>query len=669
YTGRINAEQTVKPWLKVGTNTSFTRTESQIFNDDGVYDRARTASPTLAVTDTLISLPDWKGMPDGEHNRHNPLNSLRIDNDRIQNHMVTTNFININPVEGLNFRTSFMMNYFNQKRYQFVPNDISESLRASSHGSAKQDFDSRLTWQWDNTVSYNKIVGKNRIYALFGTSTTKTNRNWLNAEGQGYFINDFSYKSIGSNMIASDGLKKNSLGSDFTTETLQSYIIRVNYDYASKYYLTVTARYDGSSKFAPGHQWGLFPSFSAAWNITEEAFMKDQNIFDQLKLRVGSGLVGNQNIGNFLFLTLYNLNGEGKEIERGLRRGTADISWESQQNSNIGLDFGFLNNRIRFSADAFLIKNKDLLMTRTLSTASGFKNATENIGTIENKGVEFTLDAQLVKTRDLEWNFSANLSADKNKVTKLYGNVEAVYNYNTTYQTLGKTGNLFLGESRNSIFILKSGGIAQQEDMARLNQIQFGRNVNPGDLYPLDISGPDGVPDGIISDIYDRVIVGSEDPKFYGGFSTDATWKGISLNVVFNYSVGAKKLSYMYESLATSVGRSPASIDLLDRWSPDNTGAKFPRPILSASGESYNVYSISDMDYSVQNASFLRLSALTLAYTLPKPLISSLKLSNVRIYTTASNLFIVTPYKGYDPETGDWYPPTRMFTFGLNLAF
>lgn len=167
----------------------------------------------------------------------------------------------------------------------------------------------------------------------------------------------------------------------------------------------------------------------------------------------------------------------------------------------------------------------------------------------------------------------------------------------------------------------------------------------------------------------DRVVDGNLDPKFYGGFSTDLTYKGLTLNAVFNYSYGAKKLSYMYESLATSNGRGPASIDLLDRWTPANTGAEYPRPILNEPGVNYNVYSLSSMDRSVQDGSFLRLSVLTLAYTLPRHLTSALKLSNVRLYTTASNLFCLTPYKGYDPETGDWYPPTRMFTFGLNLSF
>lgn len=234
---------------------------------------------------------------------------------------------------------------------------------------------------------------------------------------------------------------------------------------------------------------------------------------------------------------------------------------------------GFLNGRITASLDAFLIKNKDLLMTRSLPLTSGFSSAVENIGAIENKGIEFSMNAKLIETRDFLWNFSANISADKNKVTQLYGNNDAIYKIDDN-RNMQKEGNLFLGESRNTIYIWRTGGIAQVIDMDRLKNIDFsGRQVNPGDLYPLDVN------DDKVIDDKDRVIVGSPDPKFYGGFSTDLSYKGITLNAVFNYSYGAKKLSPYYESLITSRGTGVASVDLVDRWSPENTDAKFPRPI------------------------------------------------------------------------------------------
>jgi hypothetical protein len=377
---------------------------------------------------------------------------------------------------------------------------------------------------------------------------------------------------------------------------------------------------------------------------------------------LGYGVVGNQNIEDFAFRSLYSpsVNNSQVSYRSNGRRGTEDISWEKQKQFNAGVDMGFLNNRIRFSADAFLIDNKDLLMLRTLPGTSGFSNAFENIGAIENKGVEFSLDATVVQTTEFQWNLAATLSADKNKVTRLYGKNDVIYNVNGD-RNIEKQGNLFLGESRNTIYIWKSGGIAQAADLERLSEINFnGYKVNPGDLYPLDMDGNNEI------DEQDRVVVGSTDPKFYGGFSTDLTWKGITLNAVFSYSYGAKKLSPYYESLIGSTGSSIASVDLLDRWTPDNTDAKFPRPV---TGFDYPHYTASNLDFSVQNASFMRLSVLTLSYTFANNLVRAWNLNNLRVYATGSNLFCLTNYKGYDPETGDWYPPTRMYVFGLNISF
>lgn len=670
YTGRINADQQIKSWLKVGTNTSFTRTENTLV-DDGVMNRARCANPMLPISEDIMTL-NWQGKYD--ENAFNPIRSLRVDEDLVYNRLMSSTYININPIEGLNFRSTFSIDYAQKQKNKYTPNDIQEAYRYGTNGEAKDDRDTRTVWQWDNSLSYEASFGKHKLNAMIGTSATRSSFSYINATAKGYDINWFGYHNLG----AGYKINERDLGTGWAESTLLSYIARVNYNYAGKYLLTATARYDGSSKFAKGNQWGIFPSFSAAWNITEEEFMKDQKIFDQLKLRAGFGIVGNQNTvdndGNsvdFAYLSLCNPGysvttaPNGDKIYSGTMgsngwRGTPDVSWEKQQQWNLGVDMGFLSNRIHLSVDAFLIKNKDLLMSHSLPTTTGYRNTIENIGAIENKGLEFALNANLMKTKDFEWNVAATLSMDKNKVTKLYGNADVIYKLDND-RHIEKEKNLFLGESRNTIYIWKTGGIAQVADMDRLNKINWnGYNVNPGDLYPLDVNDDKQI------DQNDRVVVGSTDPKFYGGFSTDLSWKGISLNAVFNYSYGAKKLSPWYETLIGSTGTSIASTDLLDRWSPENTDAKFPRVL---AGFDYNHYGASSMDFSVQKASFLRLSALTLSYTFDQKVLNTLKLTNLRVYATGTNLFCLTNYNGYDPETGDWYPPTRMYTFGINLAF
>lgn len=659
YTGRINADQQIKPWLKVGTNTSFTRTENTIV-DDGVMNRARSANPMLPISEDIETL-NWQGIFD--QNNFNPLRSLLVDNDQVYNRLLSSTYININPLEGLNFRSTFSIDYAQKQVNQYTPNDIYESERNGTQGEAIDNRDTRTVWQWDNSLSYERNFGKHKLNAMVGTSATRTSFNYINATAKGFGTNLFGYHSLGS------GYKKDQrdLSTAWSEQTLLSYIARVNYNYAGKYLLTATMRYDGSSKFAKGHQWGIFPSFSAAWNITEEEFMKEQKVFDQLKLRAGFGIVGNQNIDDFAYLSLYNVSYTGTSdtgytnsfVSNG-RRGTPDISWEKQQQWNLGVDMAFWQNRVRFSIDAFYIKNKDLLMSRSLPTTTGYSSTIENVGSIENKGLEFSLNANLVKSQDFEWNFAATLSMDKNKVTQLYGTTDVVYNVDND-RNIQNEGNLFVGESRNTLYMWKTGGIAQVSDMDRLNQINWnGYNVNPGDLYVEDVNG-----DGQI-DQNDRIVIGSTDPKFYGGFSTDFSYKGFALNAVFSYSYGAKKLSSWYTSLITSTGSSVASVDLADRWSESNTDAEFPRVL---AGFDYNHYNAGQMDFCVQNASFLRLSALTFSYTFNQKVLNALKLTNLRVYTTASNLFCLTNYKGYDPETGDWYPPTRMYTLGINLAF
>lgn len=662
YSGRINVDYNIKPWLKVGTNTSFTRTDSEIFSDDGVYDKARGANPMLEVNDE-IPLLNYGGLFD--QNYFNPLRTLKIENDRRRNRLNTSNFLNINPIKGLNIRTSFSIDYLEEARFKYVPNDIYEATRYGHNGEATHTRDSRLVWQWDNSISYERAFGKHNLQALVSTSTTRTTRDYTEAAGQNYLTNDFLYYKID----ADNNLDKRTFSSDFQEQTLQSYVARVNYNYASRYLLTATVRLDGSSKFAKGHQWGTFPSFSAAWNIAEEAFMEDQNVFSQLKLRAGYGMVGNQSIDDFAFYTLYTPQKNGEEISYvpNGRRGTPDITWEAQQQFNLGLDMGFLYGRLNASIDAFLIDNTNLLMTRSLPLTSGFSNAIENIGAIRNKGIEFSLNAKLIDTKEVKWNFAANISADKNTITKLYGDNNVIYAVDED-RNIKKEGNLFLGESRNTIYVWRTGGIAQVWDMDRLNKIDFaGRDVNPGDLYPEDHDGNE------VIDNKDRVIIGSPDPKFYGGFSTDISYKGFTLNAVFNYSYGAKKLSSYYEALTGSVGKSVASIDLKDRWTPENTDAKFPRPIYNDPTDTktaaYNPYSGSQMDFTVQDASYLRLSTLSLAYNFSNRVLDKIKFSNLQLYTTVSNVFCLTPYKGYDPETGDWYPPTRTFVFGINLTF
>lgn len=674
YTGRFNAEYNIKKWLKVGTNTGFTRLNDGMPSDD-VYGKALNGNPLLdyapyrdpatRFTYDYLTLY-YRSHGEQNNNDFNPFNSLLMQRDRARSRVTTANYVDISPIKGLNFRSSYSLDYGAQDWFEFTPHNIQEAIRHyNGDARAKHERWSDTYWQWDNTLTYNTMFGNDhKLTALVGTSSSKRSSNYTKAQGDRFASDDLGYYDLGG----AAALEKGVIGSDFYAYSLMSFIGRVNYSYKDKYHLTATARYDGSSRFAADNRWGIFPSMSAAWDIIKEDFMKDVPVFTQLKLRAGYGVVGNQDIGNYAFQTLY-----GSKIDNGNaliandgRRGNPNITWEKQKQTNLGLDMGFLKSRLTVTADFFYINNDNLLLDRSLALTSGYNKQWENVGRVNNKGMEFAVNGEVVQTKNFNWNVSANISFDKNKVTRLYGNATEIYNlYENSIQ---REGNIFLGQSIHSIYTLKSGGIAQESNRRDWENINYnGKTVNPGDLFAKDISGPNGVPDGVVDLTYDRTVVAKTDPKFYGGFSTNLGYKAFSVSAMFTYSYGAKKISSYYEGLANSIGESMASVDLLNRWTPEHTNTTVPRVI---GNTSYNRFNPSDLDYAVQNASFLRLSALTLSYTLPEKMLSSWKMNNLRLYATGSNLFCITKYKGMDPETGDYgYPPVKMYVLGLNVGF
>lgn len=666
YTGRVNASADITPWLRVGTNTSYTYSKDKI-TDGSVYNQALyNGNPLLDYgpfkDDATRYNPEnlnlfWRVQSGETINNFNPFNSLDITTDRSRYHLTSSNYININPIKGLNIRSTFAIDRAEQFWAQYVPTGIQESLRYYHEDAyAKQQRHGQTQWQWDNTISYENTFNQvHRFSAFAGTSTSRYSDGYLAAYGERFASNDLGYHGLFS--ASTPDFRQ--IQNGWSENSLMSYVARVNYSYDYRYFATVTTRWDGSSRFADGHKWGFFPSFSLAWDITNEHFFPKTDWVDQIKLRGGFGIVGNQAIGNFMYTTLYTPYASNEQAIYGTdgRRGTPDISWEKQKQTNIGLDLGFFNRRLNVTLDAFFINNSNLLMSHTLPTTSGYTYTVENIGEMSNKGFELTINATPVQTRDFVWNISANLALDRNKITRLYGGVERLLSG-------GRTGNYFVDQPLNNVYLWEAAGIANEADKEVWSQVQYlGRNIYAGDLYVVDRNK-----DGKI-DADDKHILSNMDPKFYGGFSTDLTWKNLTLNAVFNYSVGGHAISGYYENLVSSVGLSNASTDLLDRWSPTNTTAEFPRVMTNATG--HVPYYAWETDRYIQNTSFLRLSTLSLSYNLPKNILQKIRFNNLRVYFTASNVFCLTGYKGFDPEYGDgagYFPAERTYTLGVSFS-
>ena len=654
YTGKINLDQMVKPWLKVGTNTTFVYQVGHPVADDNTFPVALRADPLLPISGEYWYMK--YGTEESQSN-NNPIRDLNVVRDANQARLMSSNFININPIKGLDIRSTFSIDYMSKEDYTYYSTETTQSYKASADGQAKHRKDKMLNWQWDNTVSYKTLIKeKHRISAVLGANMSYYSQNWNSLDVKGFGNDFFSYKAIAG------ASKKEDFGvnSDFWTYSMASVFLRAGYVYDSRYYVTFTGRYDGSSKFGTNNKWGFFPSVSASWNITGEEFMQSQNVINNLRLRVGYGLAGNQNIPNYGYQTLYDVRatlGTSALINWG-RYGNPDLRWEKQKQINVGLDYGMFNDRLSFTLDLFHIDNEDLLMTISKSPSSGYLDQLANVGTLRNRGIEFSINATPIRTKDWNWNIGFNISADK--IIKLDGQAQEIYKLggmsNNEIQT---EGNLFVGESLNTIYMYLFDRIIQESDMDYVNSLELGsRTAQPGDILPLDRDH-----NGIIND-KDRTVVGVKDPKFYGGIHTTVSWKGLELTLVGNYSYGAKKTSFLYNSLVTSDGRSAAHKDILNRWTPENTNTLIPRAYHAFSGFGYGSTSL-----CLQDASFFRLSSATLAYTFPRKLINKIYLDNLRIYFTGSNLFTATKYKGFDPETGDWYPNTRMYVVGLNISF
>lgn len=649
---RINIDQNVKSWLKVGTYTTFTHSITDVV-DATVFPSAVAANPLLPIDTAGLYTLKFADLNNSD--QYNPLRSLYIQDNQYLNRLLSSSYISVSPIKDLTIRSSFSADISNEQQYTYVPRTTGQDLRNSNNGNAIQYKMETYNLQWDNSATYSKNFGEHHLNFLAATSMQQNTSNYNTITAYGFPSDDFGYMYLGG-VTSKD---KTVLASDFVTTTLMSYLGRADWAWKGKYFATATLRYDGSSKFGPSHRWGAFPSLAVAWDMGQENFMSKLNFISHWKWRVGYGIAGNQNIPNYAIYSLYrpNYTNGGVVYQNDGRLGNPDVQWERQKQINIGTDIALLKDRLNLTADYFHINNDHLLIDGNIAPTSGYKDKVVNVGALTNKGLEFTLDYAIVKQKDLQWNFRFMISHDANKVTKLVS-ASPIYSLGGyTGTEIQRTGNFFVGQSVNSIYSYKFSKIAQAGDSAKLSGINFGgRSIAPGNIIPVDRDG-----NGIINDA-DRYVVGKTDPDFYGGFGTDVTYKGIGINVFFNYSQGLKRISSLYEAGISSDGLSAASTDMLNRWTPTHTNTDIPRAFHGGSR-----FQPGDVDKYIQNASFLRMSVLSLSYTLPKKANKNM-FDNARIYVTGSNLLLLTKDKGYDPETGDSFPNTKSVTVGLNLS-
>lgn len=500
-------------------------------------------------------------------------------------------------------------------------------------------------WQQEYTATYTRDFGQHHIEALGGyTRQTQTS----------------THSAIRTNHFTNETLKQYNLGDGsevYTPQTgiseasLNSIIARVNYTLLDRYNATATFRADNSSRFAANHRWGYFPSLGLSWNVDKERFLRRVRSIDYLKVRLSGGLVGNQEISDYAFSTSYATGSYGGSSSYSKQNTANDkLKWETTASYNLGIDLGLWKDRVSVVFDAYYKKTSDLLLVVPMGFSSGVTTQLQNVGNVVNKGVELAVNGTLIQRKNLSWTASVNIAYNHNEITDM-GATNNVIQGADDQQILRK------GESLGSFYGLQFIGIVQQdEDVTKLPTVN-GLTPKPGDLKFADTDGNNRI------DGNDRVILGSTQPDIVYGFSTQFTWRNLDASASFAGSYGNE----VYNALGRRLELTNDSYNVLatvkDSWTPQNGSNTLP---LASNARPLGYI---DSRY-VQSASCLKLRNLTIGYRLPQ--LKSVPIG-IRIYATASNLFTISPYKGYDPEVASGtdsgtYPSSRSFVFGVNVT-
>lgn len=663
YNFHTNVEWEPRKQVRFGVNatygrikqTGLTTTEKQVFNSSPFSAGITNSFVYALLMPPVVSIYN----ADGEYNfsnpyeyayfaigdhAANPVYDLRESVAENQNNYLLSNVWSSYTVGNLTLKASVGLNSEHLTQNTF--SGAYTSLGLATEGVGGTGNRQTDIWQQEYTVTYQKDLGDNHSIDFLAGFTRQTSVS--------------TNSVIRTNHFTNEALKQYNLGDGsgiYTPQTgiseakLNSLIARVNYTLANRYNLTATFRADNSSRFAHSHRWGYFPSLGISWNVDKEAFMSNLEKITYLKIRLTGGVVGNQEISDYAFTTSYATGSYGGSSSYA-KQNTAndDLKWETTASYNFGFDLGLYNSKIDIIFDAYYKKTSDLLLDVPVGFSTGVTSQLQNVGNVENKGIELAVNTILVERDNLTWSASANAAINQNKITDM-GKTDNVIQGSDNQQILRK------GEPLGAFFGLKFDGIVQSsEDVTKLPTIN-GQTPQPGDLKFVDTDG-NGRIDG-----NDRQILGSIQPKLTGGFSTQVNWKGIDFSASFGFSVGNK----VYNALGRRLEQTGDSYNVLttikDSWTPENGGntlplASRPRPFAHI-----------DSRY-VQNAGYLKLRELTIGYTVPLPKEYNAQL---RVFATGSNLLTATRYKGYDPEVASGtdsgvYPASRSVVAGVKLT-
>ncbi|KXT44852.1 TonB-dependent receptor plug domain protein [Bacteroides thetaiotaomicron] len=685
--------------LKVTSNLSYARIKSTNFDDNSTWGTplgsALALSPILNVYDEteeaikaqfdkygttaeytpvydprngkLFSIPGEFG------EMSNPIAKLSLPGDKHWSHKFVANFsAELQLWDNLKFKTSYGadLSFWGYDSYR--PLYYLRSGESSTQSSAYSRKEDGTVWQLENVLMYDKSIDKHSFSVLLGQSAKKSSGSYL--YGSRNNITNYSRPYIDASTGLAANADRDAAGAPSVDATLASIFARASYNYDERYMLQVTVRRDGSSRFGPNNHYAVFPSFSLGWNLTNEKFMnKRPNWLTTTKIRLSWGKNGNENIGNFKYTVLTSpgnnaIFGSSENVINGVKASglaNPDLKWEESEQLDFGLDFGFFNNALTFTADYYKKKTNGMLMEMNIPFYVGEAKPIGNVGKMENSGIE--LEAAY-KFRVSDWNFrvSANASYLKNKLIE-YGNESGWENLDS-FQGTGDISRAENGKPFPFFYGYKTAGIFQNTDEVKAYKNDKGELLQPtavpGDVRFVDVDG-----NGII-DANDRTDIGKGMPDWTFGFNLGVSWKNFDLNMMWQGTAG----NDIYDATRrTDIATSNLPSWMLNRWTGEGTSNRIPRFV---QGDNVNWQS---SDLYVYDGSYLRLKNIQLGYTLPAALTQKVFISSLRFYVAAENLFTFTKYHGFDPEISSGgtslgidygvYPQARVWTIGASLSF
>jgi TonB-linked SusC/RagA family outer membrane protein len=667
YSGRLTVDNQVKSWLKIGATLNYSNIEDRIGNGfvggNNIPRLMIEMVPIVPIQYPNGTYGKRQDYPDME-GADNPVALTREDVQLNRSQVFAANaYANVTFMPGLDFRTVFGTNITSQLNPNFESNLV--QLRAGTQNIAGIGAYDGKSLQWQNYLTYNKQLGTDHsLNVVVGVDAKRFQSLEQYAETQGLPDNFYGYYNLGVGATPAPPT------SAFNAYQFLSFFGRANYGYKDRYLLTATVRRDGSSRFGTNNQSAVFPSGAIAWRISQEDFLRDNTTISDLKLRFGYGQTGNSNFANYqsqarLGTNSYIFNGVRATGTTISTLANPDLRWERAGQFDLGLNVGLWQNRVTFEADVYQRTTTDLLLAAPVPRTSGYGSITTNIGSIRNRGLELSLNTVNFTNTDFTWSTTFNISFLQNRVLALGAAGDDIY---PGPNFLNETNVLRVGQPVGSLFGLVREGTwsTAEADQA----LRYGRL--PGDLKFRDQNN-----DGQINDL-DRVIIGKTIPTGFGTFSNSFRYKNLDLLVDLQFTYGNDVMNLTHHSALDRTGQAN-SYDraYFDAWTPDNQNTSIAqvRP-------SYLRYDSRIDSYKVEDGSFIRGRNLVLGYNFSNSLLEHIKLTRLRVYVSAQNFFLLTKYKGYDPETSTYpdnafaqgiqffdYPKARTFTAGLNVSF